>query len=124
MSNLLDEIKNYIVAQGLEITTNCYKGSMPATPDNLTCLYETTGFQPGMTFDNNNVEYPGLQIMCRGTDYATTRNKINAIYKKLHGNTSVSGLMNFVAQQSPVGLGQDDLKRWEFSVNFKVIKMM
>ena len=119
---MLDEIKNYIVAQGLE--TNCFKASMPATPDNLTCLYETGGFQPDMTFTNDNVEYPGLQVMCRGSDYVETRDRINAIYKKLHGNIEVSGIMNFIAQQSPVSLGQDDLKRWEFSVNFKIIKMM
>lgn len=122
MINLLDEIKNYIVTQGLE--TNCYKGSKPDSPDNLTCLYETTGFQPGMTFDNNNVEYPGLMVQCRGIDYSETRNRINAIFKKLHGCTEVSGIMNFIAQQSPAGLGQDNKKRWEFSVNFKIIKMM
>lgn len=119
---MLDEIKNYIIAQGLEI--NCYKGSKPSTPDNLTCLYETAGFQPGMTFDNSNVEYPGLMVQCRGIDYVETRNRINAIFKKLHGCTEVSDIMNFIAQQSPVSLGQDDLKRWEFSVNFKIIKMM
>lgn len=122
MISLLDEIENYIKAQKLE--TNCYKGSMPAAPDNLTCLYETTGFKPGMTFDNDNTEYPGLQVMCRGTDYAETRSRINAIYKKLHGCTEVPGIMNFVAQQSPVGTGQDQQRRWEFSVNFKIIKKM
>ena len=122
MISLLDEIENYIKTQKLE--TNCYKGSKPAAPDCLTCLYETTGFKPDMTFDNDNVEYPGLQVMCRGTDYAETRNRINTIYKKLHGCTEVPGIMNLIAQQSPVSLGQDEQRRWEFSVNFKIIKMM
>ena len=121
---MLDEIKTYIENQSLETTGCCYKGSMPDSPDNLTCIYETAGFKPGLTYDNDNIEYPGLMVMCRGTDYVTTKNKIYAIYKKLHGNTGVSGIKNFIAQQSPASLGQDDSKRWEFSVNFKIIKSM
>lgn len=131
---MLDEIGDYLKAQNLiPANTFLFKGAMADTKivngvsvsaDNATCLYNTQGFQPTMTFDDKNTDYPGLQIICRGTNYAEVEKRINAIYKKLHGNTQITGFMNFIAQQSPFSLGQDDKKRWEFSVNFKVVKEM
>lgn len=119
---MLNEIKNYLISNGLESDTTCFKGLMPASPDNATCLYETAGFEANMTFDGQNIEYPSLQVICRGTDYDETRERINNIFKKLHGNSDI--FFNMIAQQSPVSLGQDGSQRWQFSVNFKIIKMI
>lgn len=131
---MLDEIGNYLELQNLiPAGTFLFKGAMADTVvingikvsvDNCTCLYNTSGFKPTLTFDNQNVDYPGLQIICRGTNYVEVEKRINAIYKKLCGNTNILGFMNFLPQQSPFSIGQDDKKRWEFSVNFKIMKEM
>lgn len=122
---LLEQIGSYLQSQSLGTPgVDLFYGSMPDSPDLIICLYETTGYQPTMSFDDDNVEYPGLQIICRGTDYMETKDRINAIYKRLHGNINVNGFMNFIAQQSPFSLGQDEQRRWEFSVNFKIVKNM
>lgn len=131
---MLDEIGNYLKTQNLIPTgTYLFKGAMAdivtvngvqTAADNTTCLYNTSGFTPGLTFDNQNIDYPGLQVICRGTNYVEVEQRIQAIYKKLCGNTDILGFMNFIPQQSPFSMGRDDKKRWEFSVNFKIIKMM
>jgi hypothetical protein len=92
--------------------------------DNCICLYETVGYAPDLNFDNENVEYPGLQIICRGISYAETRGRIDEVYKKLHGNGEISNIGLITAEQSPAGLGKDNQNRWEFSVNFKITKSM
>lgn len=131
---MLDEIGNYLKDQNLVPSgTFLFKGTMADTvtvngvqtpADNATCLYNPSGFPPSLTFDNQNIDYPGLQVICRGANYVEVEQRIQAIYKKLCGNTQISGFMNFVPQQSPFSMGQDDKKRWEFSVNFKVTKNM
>lgn len=129
---MLLEIENYLKTQNLIPVGYCiFKGAMTDTvkvngadvpADKAICLYNNTGFEPTLTFDNSNVEYPGLQIICRGLNYDEVEQIIKAIYKKLHGNTDLFGLIK--AEQSPVSLGQDDKKRWEHSVNFKIINNM
>lgn len=131
---MLDEIGNYLKAQNLiPAGTYLFKGAMADTvtvngvqspADNCICLYNTSGFPPSLTFDDQNIDYPGLQIICRGTNYAESEQRMKAIYKKLCGNTGIAGFLNFIPQQSPFSLGQDDKKRWEFSINFKITKMM
>jgi hypothetical protein len=93
---LLDDIGNYLKSQGLIPSgTFLFYGAMADTTivngqtvktDNCICLYETVGYAPDLNFDNENVEYPGLQIICRGISYAETRGRIDEVYKKLHGN--------------------------------------
>ena len=131
---MLDEIESYLRAQNLVPNgTFLFKGAMADTvtingvqinADKATCLYNTSGFRPSLTFDDRNIDYPALQVICRGTSYVEVEQRMQAIYKKLCGNTNIVGFMNFIPQQSPFSLGQDDKKRWEFSVNFKIIKMM
>ncbi|MDP4143182.1 MAG: minor capsid protein [Bacillota bacterium] len=131
---MLEDVGNYLKSQNL-IPTGSYlfygamadtivSGGVTINADNCTCLYETGGFEPELTFENDNTEYPGLQIICRGTSYKETRDRINAIYKALHGCSEISGIDLITAIQSPAGIGKDEKLRWEFSVNFKVTKQM
>lgn len=129
---MLKEIGNYLKSNNLvPVGTFLFYGTMRDTvnvdekevnADNCICLYEPTGLKPTVSFTGEGTEYRGLQIICRGTSYEGAENIINSIYKTLQ-ITSINN-MSFVAQQSPFSIGQDEKDRWEFSVNFIIIKNM
>jgi len=129
---MLDEISAYLQTQGKgTVNTDIFLGELPDVKkvgnkeidiDNCIAIFETGGYEPELNFDNDNAEFPTFQVMARNRLYKTGRQKIQEIYKLLHGNTSLFPLIE--AQQPPTPIGQDDKKRWEFSVNFKVIKQM
>jgi hypothetical protein len=130
--NVLDEIGTYLQTQGIGIVnSDIFLGELPDVKkvndkdlniDNCIAVFETGGFEPDLTFDNDNAEYPTFQVIVRDRSYQDCAEKISSIYKLLHGNTSLFPLI--IAQQPPAPIGQDDKKRWEFSVNFKVTKQM
>ncbi|ABB15430.1 minor capsid protein [Carboxydothermus hydrogenoformans] len=117
---MLETIANYLQQQGLAVLrVDMFVGIMPDTPDDCVALFETGGFKPELV-TAALVEYPTFQVMVRGSEYQSARQRINEIYKTLHGNTSIFYLI--AAQQSPAYLGTDKNGRYEFSVNFKVTK--
>jgi len=129
---MLKDIGNYLKTNNLVPTgTFLFYGAMTDTvtvngsdvkADNCICLYENKGFKPTTFFTGEGVEYRGLQIICRDASYENVENTINSIYKSLQ-TTLINGI-SFVAQQSPFSLGKDEKDRWEFSVNFILIKNM
>lgn len=129
---MLDEIGVYLQAEGKgTVNTDIFlgelpdvkkKGSQEVNVDNCIAVFETGGFPPELYFEGENEDYPTFQIMVRDKSYKNGVQKIIGIYKLLHGNTSLFPLIE--AQQPPTPIGQDDKKRWEFSVNFKVIKQI
>jgi len=129
---MLKDIGNYLKANNLvptgvflfygAITDAVTVNGVEVKADDCICLYETKGLKPTAFFNGEGVEYRGLQIMCRGTSYEDVESTINSIYKALQ-TTIVNG-MSFNAQQSPFSLGKDEKDRWEFSVNFIIIKNM
>lgn len=117
---MVDTLTNYLQTHSFGTEgVDLFSGAMPEAPDNCVTVYETGGFAPKIA---TNVEYPTFQVIVRGLDYTTARQKIDDIWKTLHNNTTL--FMHIQAMQSPVSIGQDGKKRWEFSVNFKVIKTM
>lgn len=117
---MIDSITGFIQSQGFGTeNTDLFAAAQPDDPDDCITVYETGGFKPELAA---NIEYPTFQVLVRGNDYVSARQKVGQIYKSLQGNTSLFMLIQ--AMQSPVSLGQDQKKRWEFSVNFKVIKTL
>ncbi len=117
---MIDNITGLLQSGGFGTeNVDIFSAAQPDDPDDCVTVYETGGFKPEL---HNSVEYPTFQIIVRGKIYATARQKVDDIYKALHGNTSIFMLIQ--AMQSPGSLGQDQKKRWEFSVNFKIIKHM
>lgn len=129
---MLDEIGTYLQAEDKgTVDTDIFLGELPdmkkkgnveVNVDNCIAIFDTGGFEPGLYFEGENVDYPTFQIMVRDKSYKAGLQKIRDIYKLLHGNTSLFPLIE--AQQPPAPIGQDNKKRWEFSVNFKVTKQM
>lgn len=132
MIDMLDEIGAYLQAKGkgtvnadlflAELPDKKKVGNHEVDVDNCIAIYETGGFEPELYFEGENEEYPTFQVIVRDKSYRSGFQKIRGIYKLLHGDTSLFPLTE--AQQPPAPIGQDDKKRWEFSVNFKVTKQM
>jgi hypothetical protein len=129
---MLEVISAYLQAKGAgTINSDIFLGELPDTKkasgsevnvDNCIALFSTGGYEPGLDFAGENVEYPTFQVLGRDRSYQAGFTKINSIYKLLHGNTDMFPLI--IAQQPPAPLGRDEKKRWEFSVNFKITKEM
>ncbi|WP_027309358.1 minor capsid protein [Caloramator sp. ALD01] len=119
---LLDEIGSYLEQKGIgEVGEDVFFAQIPENPDNLIAIFETGGYEPELLFDKA-IEYPTFQIWVRGLDYEVTRNRVQSIFELLHGNTEIYPLIE--AMQSPTCLGLDENNRWEFSVNFKITKLL
>lgn len=129
---MLDEIGAYLQAHGEGvINSDIFLGELPnskkvsgsnADVDNCIAVFSTGGYEPDLAFEGENVEYPTFQVIVRDRSYQAGIARISSIYKLMHGNTELFPLI--IAQQPPEPLGQDEEKRWEFSVNFKVTKEM
>lgn len=121
---MLDLIGSFLQSHNIgTVNQDIFFGYMPDDIDVNTTIYENSGFPPSLTFDNENVEYRGLQVICRGTDYVEVKTRIENIYRLLTCNV-IDGLLSIIPSQSPFSIGKDEKSRDEFSVNFKVIKNM
>jgi hypothetical protein len=131
-----------LVAEGLAVrpsvgTANNWPvaiGSMPAGPlNNYIAMYGTGADQDGrLQQTGERVEYPTFQMMVRGTDYPTGRNKAKAVVAyfdsiKSHApeGVTVDGIalevaaVHVITTVTPVG-EEENNKRWLFSVNAKI----
>ena len=100
----------------LSSVSNLYIGSMPATPDNAVCIYNSGGFARSLS--GTEVEEPTFQIKVRNTSYATGETLCNTINDLLHGASSTKILM--IEQQGGINdIGRDESNRQEFTQNFR-----
>jgi hypothetical protein len=100
----------------LSTVSNVYIGSMPATPDNSVCIYNTGGYSRSLS--GTEVEEPTFQVKVRNTSYATGETLCNTIKDLLHGATSTKILM--CEQQGDIlDLGRDESNRQEWTINFR-----
>jgi len=101
----------------LTTVSNVYIGSMPATPDNAVCIYNTGGYARSLS--GTFLEEPTFQIKVRNTSYSTGETLCNTIKDLLHGKTSTKILM--IEQQGDIlDIGRDANSRPEFTMNFRV----
>ncbi len=122
MSELIDDIKNYLVAQGIAIATNVFLDSMPDEPNNCITIYEYPGKPGYVSMTNRNV-----QISLRNSAYSTGKTLINSIRNLLDDKNpeqiitlNVSRKAVFRALQEPFKLRIDSKKRVIFACNFSV----
>ncbi|MDD3921343.1 MAG: minor capsid protein [Eubacteriales bacterium] len=124
---LLAEIGAYLAANGIgTVGTTIFYGQMPETPDVCVALFEYAGEPPESTHDRQHYEKPGLQVLVRGTSYATARTTIASIETLLHtlANTTLTGTKYlFVrAVQSPFIFDRDGQNRVTLAQNYIVTK--
>jgi hypothetical protein len=122
------DIADYLASQGYgTVGTDIFYGIFPdakdTSMDNIICVYQTGGQTPDAVED---VEYPGIQLIIRGSDPDTVKAKVNNIFKALHGliNTTINSVVyhRIDAQGSPTDGGMDEKERRIFTIGFIVMK--
>jgi len=123
MSELLKDIKTYLINQGIDVTGNIFLDFKPDTPDNIIVIGEYPGGPSSSDLTDRRI-----QILVRDTDYSTGKTKINSIRTLLDSESpeqiitlSTSRSTVFHALQEPFKLDEDKQKRIIFCCNFRVI---
>lgn len=129
---LADDVMTLIAGAGLATEgTDLFTGALPASPDAVTVVAETTGRMPEYIFSQGlpGIERPRIQIRTRGAanDYEAPRIQIERVYQLLaqRGHETVSGgarYLTWAPIQAPFAMGQDKNERWIFAVNLEVWK--
>ncbi len=118
------DIAEYLEDQGHgTVGVDIFAGAYPDSPDNLVTVIQTQGLPPHVV---EAVEFPGIQVIVRNTDYDTAVTNINAIFKLLHQLTHTTMETRVYhridAQGSPAGGQEPEKLRWVFVCSFIVIK--
>jgi hypothetical protein len=137
-----DVVAALLVAEGLAVRPNAGTannwpvaiGSMPAGPlNNYIAVYGTGADQDGRLHrTQERVEYPTFQVMVRGVNYQTARNKAKDIVTFFDSISSLAPegvtvdaisievyAVHVITNVTPVG-EEENNKRWLFSVNAKI----
>ena len=122
MSELISDIKKYLIANSIDVSGNIFLDTLPDAPDNLIVVSEyggSGGFE---------LEEARIQILVRNTSYSAGKIKINSIRSLLDTvdpeqvvSLTTSRKAIIKALQKPVKLSEDDKKRTTFICNFRVI---
>jgi hypothetical protein len=121
---LLDELKAYLVAQGVGVFgTSLFLGSKARIPSEngddgpYISLIETGGSGPTRIQNQStaNTQRPTVQVVVRAKSYLVARTKSKQVYQALDGlyNTTLSGVLyhSVVARQEPTDIGLDTVDR-------------
>jgi hypothetical protein len=128
---LLDEIRTYLIAQGVVGSTAwpIYEGQMVDDQNQMVAIFETGGF-PSDTLGRENLRATfQVRIRCNAFEYAVGRNKCDDILATLQDAQQTSGspvlLSGFVyiqaLSEAPSFFG-DDGGRCNFTLNFRVLR--
>lgn len=93
-----------------------YIGSMPATPDNVVCIYSTGGYNRSLS--GTYLEELTFQIRVRNVSYAAAETLCSTINDLLHGKSTTKILM-IESQSGILDIGRDESNRPEFTMNFR-----
>lgn len=110
---------------GLVAGTNLFMGEEPASPANVTTIYDTPGYAPMLTMDRTErYDLPAIQVKVRNTSYVNAQALIEAIKVELHGKAHFSqGGARYElikCDQDPFSLGKDE-SGWSMWVcNFSI----
>lgn len=132
---LLPEITAYLAGQSLGLTeaTNLFYAVKPTgddIPDAIVVVYEYPGLpnEPVLGGTTVNIEFPSIQVMCRGTrdNYVTPRALLQSVIASLTkiGEQTLSGTKYHAVQCHipPSTLRQDANQRFELVASFRVVK--
>jgi hypothetical protein len=136
------DIKDILEAEGIgtmgAVTGwGIYIGEFPAQPTNVVALFDTVVRQPSFSINRTHedvctssglVEYPGLQIRCRASEYESAYQKARDVQCVLANRKpffSADGQFRYLTiyQQSGfLPIGEDDKTRHIFAVNFMAVR--
>lgn len=100
-----------------------FKGLLPISPNSLTLVRSYDSLPSDLSW---NGEYPYVQITVRDKKYDEGQEKIQAIYKALHGicEEVINGTRYLLIEaiQVPILLNIDKSERKVFACNFSIMK--
>ena len=121
------DIKDMLVAEsslGLVYAANLFIGKEPSTPNNCVTIFDSVGFKPQLTLDNQRYEYPSVQIRVRNSNYLDGWDVIEKIKASLHGRAQETwnGTLYSViyCYISPTFLRWDENNRAQFVSTFNI----
>ena len=109
--SLTTEVKSLLTT-----VSNVYIGSMPATPDQCVCIYNTGGYSRDLS--GTQVEEPTFQVKVRAATYTAGETLCNTVMDLLHGKSTTKLLM-IQSQSAILDIGRDENNRPEFTMNFR-----
>lgn len=121
-----EDIKDMLVDDlSLVFGTNLFIGEEPTTPDDTVTIFDTPGFAPDLTMQNDgNYHRPSVQIRVRNQDYRDGWSLTNDIKVSLHGRAQETwnGTLYSVllAQSDPFFMGLDENRRARFVITFNM----
>ena len=118
------DIAEYLEDQSVgTVGTDIFVNYMPADVNNCIGVFETTGLPPEKAVD---IDHPGIQIRVRNTSQSTAETKRKAVYDALNGliGTTIETRLYYSiwALGSPMALGQDDQRRFQYTQNYQIMK--
>lgn len=126
---MLNDFAEYLAAQGVgtyepdDVGGDIFIGKQPPVPDNCITLYEAEGDPPDLAAP---LDRPGMQVIVRHPLYYAGRARCTDVEAKLHGLTEqvFNGTRYLLVKQtgSPIPLGTDKNDRFEWSINYLIIK--
>ena len=119
--DIKDMIEDSNSGLSLVFNTDLFIASMPDSPHDCICIYDTGGGEQGQY----NFERPNVQIRIRNLDYITGYNLARDIKDYLHqarnGETwNGTRYISIDLRSAILFLGQDDKNRYEFTINFLI----
>jgi hypothetical protein len=120
---LVEDIATHLTIEGIGVydpdgtTGDIFIAFLPASPNACISIYDTGG--QGSELPQDHIR--AIQIMVRGSEYQSVNSKAWEVYRSVRGAASVNGrrIVNR-AVGVPSSIGQDDNKRYEFSINFEM----
>jgi hypothetical protein len=121
--DIKDMLENSNSGLGLVFTTNMFLASLPSTPHNAVCIYDTGGMPQGQYA----FEKPNIQIRIRNIDYAIGYALCRDIKYYLHQkrNNEIWNSTRYISIETRsdiLFLGQDEKNRYEWTINFQVMR--
>ena len=118
--DLKDLIEDSSAGFGLTFGTDLFISTMPSDPDDCVALYD----YPGGGQEQFGLENPNVQVLVRNIDYQVGYALCRDIKYELHDNhnNEVINSTRYIRIHCVTDilyLGQDDLNRYKWSINFR-----
>ncbi|MCE5255162.1 MAG: minor capsid protein [Actinomycetia bacterium] len=124
MTNWLEDLQNYLIAQGVGSADEIFRDLMPDDPTVCMSLHGDAGELPEQTLDGKWIMHPGLQVMVRDTDSDHARAWVERARQILVGiNGLTIGAVKYLevkALQEAMPLGTDEAGAFVLTQNFIV----
>jgi len=131
MADTGEDIRAYLIAEGVGTSATIFSRFMPETPNTLIVIYGTGGSPPTMALGSSRIAQrnPSLQIVVRGepNDHDTPFDTAESIISKMAEiqTEAINGTVYHFAnplQTEPIPMGKDENKRFRVSCNFLISK--